>query len=245
MHFKGGECLSRSLHYFCRPMQYREIVAVTGLGGLYQLLSTKSDGAIVRSLADNTTKFISSRQHNVTPLDSIEIYTTGENVRLHEVMQKMKESDVAKPNAKAGPDGIRGYFREVYPDMDEDRVYTSDMKKMLKWFEILKGADLLDFSAMTEAPAMGAAEDGEGMPTEGAAQLNEKEKKASDADAVLVEEGDEKPAKKAKAKKATATTEDGEEKPAKKTAAKKKVAEGEEGTEAPKKTAKPKKKEGE
>ena len=50
-------------------MQYREIVAITGLGGLYQLLTTKSDGAIVKSLADNSTKFISARLHNVTPLD--------------------------------------------------------------------------------------------------------------------------------------------------------------------------------
>src|ERR1044072_9288706 len=108
-------------------MQYREIVAVTGLGGLYQLLSTKGDGAIVRALADNASKFISSRQHNVTPLESIEIYTTGQNVRLHEVLQKMKDSETARPDAKASPDDIRGYFRTVYPDMDEDRVYTSDM----------------------------------------------------------------------------------------------------------------------
>src|SRR4051812_24678907 len=114
-------------------MQYREIVSVTGLGGLYHLLSTKSDGAIVRSLADNTTKFISSRQHNVTPLESIEIYTTGQNVRLHEVLQKMKESDKARPDAKGSSNAIRSYFLEVYPDMDDDRVYTSDMKKMLKW----------------------------------------------------------------------------------------------------------------
>src|SRR6478736_5210950 len=133
-------------------MQYREIVAVTGLGGLFQLLATKSDGAIVRSLADNTTKFIPSRLHNVTPLDSIEIYTTGNNVRLHEVLQKMKEQTVSKPDAKkAGTDAIRAYFKEIFPAMDEERVYSSDMKKMLKWYEILDGASLLDFSAMTTA----------------------------------------------------------------------------------------------
>ncbi|QLH45869.1 MAG: DUF5606 domain-containing protein [Bacteroidota bacterium] len=53
-------------------MQYRELVAISGMGGLFQLLSTKSDGAIVRNLDDNTTKFVAARSHHVTPLDSIE-----------------------------------------------------------------------------------------------------------------------------------------------------------------------------
>jgi hypothetical protein len=224
-------------------MQYREIVAVTGLGGLYQLLSTKSDGAIVRSLADNSTKFISSRQHNVTPLESIEIYTTGNNVRLHEVLQKMQESEKARPDAKAKPEDIRRYFLEVYPDMDAERVYTSDMKKMLKWFDILKGAELLDFSAMEEPVVTeGSLEDSVREPMEGEAQVAEHEKAGDTTPTNLFGEAeDAKPAKKARAKKAAAE-EGGEEKPAKKTA--KKKSEGEEGAEAaPKKTAKAKKKE--
>ena len=72
-------------------MEYKEIVAVTGIGGLFQLLATKSDGAVVRSVADKTTKFISARKHNVTPLDSIEVYTIGDNVRLETVFLKMME----------------------------------------------------------------------------------------------------------------------------------------------------------
>jgi hypothetical protein len=175
----------------------------------------------------------------VTPLDSIEIYTTGNNVRLHEVLQKMKESSTKRPDVKGNQDTIRKYFLEVYPDMDEERVYTSDMKKMLKWYDILEGADLLDFSAMNEEAA---TEEAGGLPAEGAAQVAESTKKGGDtAEAALVEEGEEKPAKKARAKKAAATEEDGEEKPAKKTAAKKKSAEGAEGEAAPKKAAKAKK----
>jgi hypothetical protein len=228
-------------------MQYREIVAVTGLGGLYQLLSTKGDGAIVRALADNSTKFISSRQHNVTPLDSIEIYTTGQNVRLHEVLQKMKESNKQRPDVKGNPDNIRAYFREVYPDMDEDRVYTSDMKKMLKWYDILEGADLLDFSAMEETEPVvteGPLEDSVRNPAEAEAQVAEHEKAGDTTPTNLFGEASEaKPAKKSRAKKATAgTEEDGEEKPVKKTA-KKKSAEGAEAEATPKKTAKAKKSE--
>ncbi len=64
-------------------MQYREIVAVTGLGGLFQLVASKQDGAIVRSLGRQEYKrFVSSRVHNFTPLESIEVFTTGDNVNL-------------------------------------------------------------------------------------------------------------------------------------------------------------------
>jgi hypothetical protein len=218
-------------------MQYREIVAVTGLGGLFHLQSTKSDGAIVRSLADNTTKFIPSRLHNVTPLESIEIYTTGNNVRLHEVLQQMKDSSEAKPDAKkASEKDIRGYFAKVYPNMDEERVYTSDMKKMLKWFEILKNAELLDFSMYQQGE--GTTEEAAGTEdqagsAEADAQLAESAQ-AGDTDAELVEDAD-KPARKSRAKK-TSEEEEGAEKPAKKTAAKKKTEPAAEGEEAPKKT---------
>lgn len=127
-------------------MEYREIVSVTGLGGLYQLVTTKGDGAVVRNIADGATKFISARIHNVTPLESIEIYTKGNNVRLHEVLLKMKESKLSLPDVKASDnETIRAYFRDVFPDMDEDRVYVSDMKKMLKWFVLLQDKDLLNF----------------------------------------------------------------------------------------------------
>ncbi len=131
-------------------MEYRQIVSVTGLSGLYQLVTTKSDGAIVRNLADKTTKFISARNHNVTPLDSIEVYTTGENVRLHEVFLKMKENEATTPVLdvkSAGKNDILKYFRVVFPEFDEERVYQSDMKKMVKWYEILKSNDLLNFDA--------------------------------------------------------------------------------------------------
>ena len=208
-------------------MEYREIVAVTGLSGLYQLLTTKADGAIVRNVGDKTTKFISARQHNVTPLESIEVYTTGDNVRLQEVFQKMMDQETAIPlaDAKSSDNNvIKGYFKSIFPEFDDERVYVSDMKKMLKWFEILKANDLLRFPEEV-------AEEGteEGAP----------------AEEVKEEAAEEKPAKKAKAKKAddTEAAAEGEEKPKK--VAKKKKAEGEEGAEGeekPKKTAAKKKK---
>jgi Domain of unknown function (DUF5606) len=139
-------------------MEYREIVAVTGIPGLFQLLTTKSDGAVVRSVADKTTKFISARKHNVTPLESIEVYTTGENIRLDAVFASMLKQEETHPSAEvktSDNNAIRSYFKQILPEMDEDRVYVSDMKKMLRWYDLLKSNDLLRFEA--EVPADGEA----------------------------------------------------------------------------------------
>lgn len=211
-------------------MEYRELVAVTGLGGLYQLMTTKSDGAIVRSVADKATKFISARQHNVTPLESIEVYTTGENVRLHEVFRKMQDHESKTPLVdvkSADNNAIKSYFKSIFPEFDEDRVYVSDMKKMVKWYEILKANDLLKFPEEGEATEEATAE---AAPAEAPAEEKPAKKAAKKkAEAEPAAEGEEKPVKKAAAKKKKAETEEvaaeGEEKPAKKTAAKKKKTE--------------------
>ena len=206
-------------------MEYREIVSVTGLGGLFQLLATKSDGAIVRNLSDKATKFIPARVHNVTPLESIEVYTMGDNVRLHEVFEKMKDSN-ARPDAKkADNNTIKNYFKSVFPDLDEDRVYVSDMKKMLKWFDLLKENDLLNFDFYKQEAAEAET------PAEPVAETAEEEKpvkKAAKKKAVDTEGSEEeKPVKKTAAKKKAAKepTAEGEEKPAKKAVAKKKKEE--------------------
>jgi hypothetical protein len=206
-------------------MEYREIVAVTGIGGLFQLLTTKSDGAIVRNLTDKSTKFIPARVHNVTPIESIEIYTTDENVRLHKVLQAMKDSESSTPLVdakKADNNAIKAYFKAVFPTMDEDRVYVSDMKKILKWYELLKQNDLLNFDAYEQQETEEASSE-ETTVTEAPAKKAKATKKAADAEQPA-EEGQEKPAKKAKAAK-KAVEGAAEEAPAKKTARKKKTEE--------------------
>ncbi len=132
-------------------MEYYKLVAVTGFPGLYELLSSKKGGAIVRSLQDKTTKFASTRVHQFSHLESIEIYTTGENVNLVEVFQAMEKSTETLPNTKDEKD-VKSFFQKVYPAMDFDRVYNSDMKKIVKWFEILKeNAIVPRLSETTEA----------------------------------------------------------------------------------------------
>jgi hypothetical protein len=118
-------------------MEYSRIIGVTGLPGLYEMVSSKSDGALVRSLEDSNTRFVSSRIHNLSHLESIEVYTTGENVNLVDVFNAMKNSSTPLPDAKDNK-ALKKYFETVYPTLDFERVYTSDMKKMVKWFEILE-----------------------------------------------------------------------------------------------------------
>lgn len=118
-------------------MEYNKLVSVTGLSGLYELISSKADGGIVRSLEDKSTKFVSNRLHSFSHLESIEIFTVKDNINLVEIFAAMKSSNKGLPDGKADAKAIRAYFEEVYPDMDFDRVYGSDMKKMVKWFDIL------------------------------------------------------------------------------------------------------------
>ncbi|CAN5307559.1 hypothetical protein BH09BAC2_BH09BAC2_05280 [soil metagenome] len=126
-------------------MNYNKIISVTGLGGLYELVSSKSDGAVVRSLEDNTTKFVSTRQHNFSHLESIEVYTVNENTTLSEVFKSIKESTEPMPDEKADGKELKAYFQKVVPELDLDRVYASDMKKMIRWFNILNQNDI-DFT---------------------------------------------------------------------------------------------------
>ena len=117
-------------------MEYRRIVAVTGLPGLFEIVSSKTDGALVRSLEDKSTKFVSSRVHNLSHLESIEVYTVRDNVNLVDIFDAMKASKEALPDGKDNK-ALKAYFEKVYPDLDFERVYSSDLKKMVKWFEIL------------------------------------------------------------------------------------------------------------
>jgi hypothetical protein len=218
-------------------MEYSKIIAVTGLPGLQELISSKNDGAIVRSLEDNTTKFVSSRIHNFSHLESIEIYTVRENVNLVDIFNAMEKSSTGLPDEKDAK-AVKSYFEKVYPDIDFERVYNSDMKKMVKWYSVLK-ANNIEIK-LTEIPE---EEEEEVEVVEEAPKPAKKkeEKPAAPAKKAKEKVAEEKP-KKAAAKKK-------EEKPAAKKEAtpKKKAApsakkEKDEKKETPKKKAAPKKK---
>ena len=194
-------------------MDYSKMISVSGLPGLFELLSSKNDGALLRSLNDKTTKFVSSRVHQFSHLESIEVYTQRDNVNLVDVFKAMDESKESLPSEKDA-DAIRKYFEKVYPEMDFDRVYTSDMKKMIKWFDALKKNDIeIKLSEMEEEEEE-LAEEPIAKDEKPAKEVKAKEEKTKE---------EKKPAAKktATAKSNTSTPEEKESKP-KKTAKKKK-----------------------
>lgn len=205
-------------------MEYGKIIAVTGLPGLFELLSSKNDGAIVRSLDDKSTRFVSSRVHNFSHLESIEVFTVRDNVNLIEIFNAM---DMEGNKAPDGKDGslLKKYFEKIFPDLDFERVYTSDLKKMTKWFEVLKANKIeIKLTERPEEPEEPEVEEPETPPDA---------KKKAKAEPVVSEEGKEVKPKKTAAKKkadpkeAVAPAESAEKEktakaPAKKTAPKKK-----------------------
>jgi hypothetical protein len=120
-------------------MQYNKLISVSGMPGLFELITTKNDGAIVKSLEENATRFVSSRGHQFSHLESIEVYTTTDNVNLSEVFLAMNNSGEALPDIK-NDKALKAYFLKVYPTIDLERVYSSDLKKMVKWLQILNTA---------------------------------------------------------------------------------------------------------
>ena len=226
-------------------MEYNKIIAVTGLPGLYELLSSKTDGAIVRSLDDKSTRFVSSRIHNFSHLESIEVYTVRDNVNLVDVLKAMEAGSEKLPDEKDNA-ALKSYFSKVYPDLDFDRVYSSDLKKMVKWFQVLKSNNieikLSQPEEETEEAVVAEPEQAEEKPApktkkaaaeKTTAKSDEPAKEKPAAKAKSVETTEEKPA--AKPKKAAAKSEE----PAKeKPAAKKK--EEKEAADKPKKTTKKK-----
>jgi hypothetical protein len=182
-------------------MEYNKIVAVTGLPGLYELLSSKADGAIVRSLDDKATKFVSNRVHNLSHLETIEVYTTKDNVNLVDVFKAMQDSKQPLPDGKDNG-SVKKFFEQVFPDMDFQRVYTSDMKKMVKWYDVLHKNNvelkLTEMPEQEEEPVTAAMED---QPADEKKKPAAKKKATPAEDAVELATAEEPKKKTARKKK--------------------------------------------
>jgi len=155
-------------------MEYNKIISVTGLTGLFELVSSKTDGAIVRSLDDNSVKFVASRLHNFSHLESIEVYTVTDNVNLVDIFKAMEDSSETLPDPKDSA-AVKKYFEVVFPEMDFERVYSSDTKKMVRWYLVLKGK--VDFKlggeGTSEDETSGEEPVAEGAPVSVGEEVNE------------------------------------------------------------------------
>jgi hypothetical protein len=126
-------------------MKLSDIVSVTGLPGLYKASGKRTDGLIVTSLTDGTTKFVSGRVHLFSTLDNITIYTQEGSKELKQVLADMKKKEAAHDPANVKTDEqLKAYFEAVIPDYDKEKVYVSHMKKLVGWYNILNGKGLIN-----------------------------------------------------------------------------------------------------
>jgi hypothetical protein len=130
-------------------MELEKILAISKKPGLYKLITQSRGGFIAESLLDQ--KRISvSISSNVSLLSEIAIYTLSDELPLKTVFSKIFDKEnggQTSLNPKAFKDDLEAYFFEVLPNYDEDRVYASDIKKVLKWYNLLNQHKLLDFKS--------------------------------------------------------------------------------------------------
>jgi len=123
-------------------MNLRGIVAVSGKPGLWKALAQNKAGFILESLDANKTKLVANLSTaKIAALDEITIFGDDEDIRLVDVLNRMKAAK-SVPEAKADGKVLRNLFREVAPGHDEEKVYASDMKKIVSWYHILKDMPL-------------------------------------------------------------------------------------------------------
>lgn len=127
-------------------MGLEKVLAISGKPGLYKLVTQTRGGFVAESLMDGKRLSI-SLQNNVSVLSEIAIYTLTEEVPLYKVLGKIRDkenSKICSVKPKDGKDKLEEYFFDVLPDYDEDRVYASDIKKVVQWYNLLQKHDMLN-----------------------------------------------------------------------------------------------------
>ncbi len=118
-------------------MNLKGIVSVSGMGGLYKVVAPAKNGFIVEALSDKKRAIISSSS-KVSSLEEISVFTTKENVPLPDVLEKIKQSEGNPPDPKEDGKVIRDYFKSILPEYSEEKVYESDIRKLISWYLLLK-----------------------------------------------------------------------------------------------------------
>lgn len=128
-------------------MEFKDVVAVSGMGGLFEMVAQRPDGMVIQPIGGSKKKFASNRIHTFSPLDKIGIYTLdGDSVPLEDVMRNIKkyaEDGGTVISSNSSSDELKDFFKEVLEDYDDERVYVSDIKKVIKWYNILAEYDLI------------------------------------------------------------------------------------------------------
>ncbi|EAQ41869.1 MULTISPECIES: DUF5606 family protein [unclassified Polaribacter] len=131
-------------------MEFSKIISVAGKPGLFQVISQSKNAIIVQGLNDNKRVAINATQ-NVSLLENIAIYTYEEDLPLLEVFKAMSEKTNGEKAISHKESGAKltSFFAEVLPNYDDERVYTSNIKKVIQWYNLLVDAGM-DFTAVSE-----------------------------------------------------------------------------------------------
>jgi hypothetical protein len=134
-------------------MSFQKILAISGKPGLYELKVQTRSGFVAEALLDGK-KITVGLRSNVSLLSEIAVYTYSEEVKLIEIFKTIAAKENGEPTIshKESDDKLKSYFREILPEFDEDRVYTSDIKKIFNWYNILQPKGYVSVEALnTEA----------------------------------------------------------------------------------------------
>jgi hypothetical protein len=130
-------------------MSFQKILAISGKPGLYELKVQTRSGFVAEALLDGK-KITVGLRSNVSLLSEIAVYTYNEEVKLIEIFKTIAAKENGEPTIshKESDDKLKSYFREILPEFDEDRVYTSDIKKIFNWYNILQPKGYVSVEAL-------------------------------------------------------------------------------------------------
>jgi hypothetical protein len=127
-------------------MDLKDILAISGFGGLFKFISQGRNGIIVESFANKKRTFVNATT-KVSSLSEIAIFTDDEEVSLSDVFKNIfqKENGGKTIDPKSSNEALKSYMAEILPNYDKDRVYVSDIRKLVSWYDILHDNNLLVF----------------------------------------------------------------------------------------------------
>lgn len=120
-------------------MNLDDILAVSGESALFKVFTNKQNGLVLQNMQTGMRKFYPSRRYNFMPLVTVAIYTEDDSLPLDKVFQRIldKQSDLPTIPSNSSDSELKAYFAEIIPEYDRDRVFTRDMKKVVRWFTFL------------------------------------------------------------------------------------------------------------
>lgn len=123
-------------------MTLAEIATISGKGGLFKVMAPTKSGVILESLDDTKTRLVATANHKLSLLNEISIYTTTKEgtVALENVLKKIHTDFGNDLGVDSNSDGteLKSFLKAILPEYDENRVYVSDIKKLVKWYELIQ-----------------------------------------------------------------------------------------------------------